>query len=200
MNPKSISKQTLLRLPAYLNYLKSLPKDDNKYVSATTIAVALGLNDVQVRKDLACVSKKGRPRLGYVTEDLIKDIESFLGYDDLDDAIIVGAGRLGGALMSYEGFKEYGLNIVAAFDTDASKIGTEICGKKILAMDKIMELCKRMKIRIGIITVPAHAAQEVCDILVNSGIYAIWNFAPTHLRCRIIFWSSRRIWQHRLRF
>ncbi|HOQ36565.1 MAG TPA: redox-sensing transcriptional repressor Rex [Acetivibrio sp.] len=182
MNPKSISKQTLMRLPSYLSYLKSLPEGDNEYVSATTVAMALGLNDVQVRKDLACVSKKGRPKLGYVTEELIKDIESFLGYDDLNDAIIVGAGRLGGALMSYDGFKEYGLNIVAAFDVDESKVGTEICGKKVLPMDKMAELCERMKIRIGIITVPAHAAQMVCDMLVKSGIYAIWNFAPTHLK------------------
>lgn len=182
MNPKSISKQTLLRLPSYLSYLKSLPEGDNEHVSATMIATALGLNDVQVRKDLACVSKKGRPKLGYVTGDLIKDIESFLGYDDLNDAIIVGAGRLGGALMSYEGFKEYGLNIVAAFDTDERVVGTEICGKKILPMDKIKDLCESLKIRIGIITVPAHAAQKVCDMLVESGIYAIWNFAPTHLK------------------
>jgi len=171
-----------MRLPSYLSYLKSLPEGDNEYVSATTVAMALGLNDVQVRKDLACVSKKGRPKLGYVTEELIKDIESFLGYDDLNDAIIVGAGRLGGALMSYDGFKEYGLNIVAAFDVDESKVGTEICGKKVLPMDKMAELCERMKIRIGIITVPAHAAQMVCDMLVKSGIYAIWNFAPTHLK------------------
>lgn len=182
MNLNSISKQTLLRLPSYLNYLKTLPEDGCENVSATTIAAALGLNDVQVRKDLACVSKKGRPKLGYVTEELINDIEGFLGYDDLNDAIIIGAGRLGGALLSYEGFKEYGLNIVAAFDVDESKIGSEICGKKVFALSKIKELCKRMKIRIGIITVPVHSAQKACDILVNSGIYAIWNFAPVHLK------------------
>ncbi|ABN51660.1 MAG TPA: redox-sensing transcriptional repressor Rex [Hungateiclostridium thermocellum] len=181
-NPKAISKQTLLRLPSYLSYLKSLPKQDGEYVSATMIASALGLNDVQVRKDLACVSKKGRPKLGYVAEELIRDIESFLGYDSLNDAIIVGAGRLGGALLSYEGFKEYGLNIVAAFDIDESKIGTEICGRKIFPLDKMKELCRRMKIRIGIITVPADSAQKVCDMLVDSGIYAIWNFAPVHLK------------------
>ncbi|ODM25719.1 redox-sensing transcriptional repressor Rex [Clostridium sp. Bc-iso-3] len=182
MNPKAISKQTLLRLPSYLSYLKSLPEHGCENVSATMIASALGLNDVQVRKDLACVSKKGRPKLGYVTEELISDIESFLGYDDLNDAIIIGAGRLGGALLSYEGFNEYGLNIVAAFDVDESKIGTEICGKKVLDISKIKELCKRMKIRIGIITVPGHSAQKVCDILVDSGIFAIWNFAPVHLK------------------
>jgi len=142
---------------------------------------------VQVRKDLACVSKKGRPKLGYVAEELIRDIESFLGYDSLNDAIIVGAGRLGGALLSYEGFKEYGLNIVAAFDVDESKIGTEICGRKIFPLDKMKELCRRMKIRIGIITVPADSAQKVCDMLVDSGIYAIWNLHLFTLKYRITF-------------
>ncbi|WP_010250203.1 redox-sensing transcriptional repressor Rex [Acetivibrio cellulolyticus] len=182
MSERVISKQALLRLPLYLNYLKSLPEKDFENISATTIAAGLELNDVQVRKDLACVSKGGRPKLGYVTLDLIKDIERYLGYDDTHDAIIVGAGRLGGALLSYEGFKEYGLNIVGAFDTDEKKVGTEICGKIVFPMSKLKELCERMKIRIAIITVPGPAAQKVCDILVDSGIYAIWNFAPVHLK------------------
>ncbi|OPZ88228.1 MAG: Redox-sensing transcriptional repressor Rex [Firmicutes bacterium ADurb.Bin419] len=182
MSERGISKQALLRLPLYLSYLKSLPEQGVVNISATMIASALELNDVQVRKDLASVSKGGRPKLGYVTEDLIRDIESYLGYDDTNDAIIVGAGRLGGALLSYEGFKEYGLNIVGAFDTDESKVGTEICGKMIFPYSRIKELCERMKIRIAIITVPASAAQKVCDILVDSGILAIWNFAPVHLK------------------
>jgi len=83
--------------------------------------------------------------------------------------------------MSYEGFRAYGLNIVAAFDSDLEKCGTDESGKNILPINKMDDLCRRMKIEIGIIAVPAGEAQNVCDILVKSGIEAIWNFAPTHL-------------------
>jgi len=104
----------------------------------------------------------------------------------LNDAIIVGAGRLGGALLSYEGFKEYGLNIVAAFDVDESKIGTEICGRKFSLWTNegtvpADENSYRYNNR------PCRFSQKVCDMLVDSGIYAIWNFAPVHLKVRITF-------------
>ena len=130
-----------------------------------------------MRKDLATVSAGGRPKLGYVTKDLIADIKTFLGYNDKDSAVVVGAGNLGSALMNYQGFKEYGLHIVAAFDNRA-----ELCaGKKVFAMSRLKDLCLRLNVHVGIITVPGHHAQQVCDLLVDSGILAIWNFAPVHL-------------------
>lgn len=181
MKLQSISTQTLHRIPLYLNYLRSLPVDGSENISATAIAEALGLNDVQVRKDLAQVSSGGRPKIGYVTKRLIADIEEFMGYNDTRSAIVVGAGNLGRALFSYGGFSEYGLELVAAFDVDDSLIGTSIAGKPVLSFDRMKDLCQRMKIRIGIITVPADAAQQVCDQMVESGILAIWNFAPVHL-------------------
>ena len=181
MKLQSISTQTLHRIPLYLNYLRSLPEDGSENISATAIAEALGLNDVQVRKDLAQVSSGGRPKIGYVTKRLIADIEEFMGYNDTRSAIIAGAGNLGRALFSYGGFSEYGLELVAAFDVDDSLIGTSIAGKPVLSFDRMKDLCQRMKIRIGIITVPADAAQQVCDQMVESGILAIWNFAPVHL-------------------
>jgi redox-sensing transcriptional repressor len=174
----NISKSTLQRLPLYLNYLKSVRE---KYVniSATIIAEALKLNDVQVRKDLASVSSSGKPKVGYVTEDLISELENFLGYNTVNNAIIVGAGKLGKALMGYSGFKEYGLNILMAFDSDNSVVNEK---EMIMPIDRLSELCKKMNIKIGIITVPAQHAQAVCDLLVESGVLAIWNFAPVHLR------------------
>ncbi len=178
---ESISKQTLRRLPVYLHYLKSLPEHPCN-ISATAIAQGLGLNDVQVRKDLAAVSCGGRPKVGYVCEELIADIECFLGFDDADSAVIVGAGNLGRALLSYGGFEKYRLNILAAFDVDDAMIGRTYAGKRILPLERLGNLCGRLNVGIGIITVPAQAAQEVCDILVASGVGAIWNFAPTHLR------------------
>lgn len=177
----NITLQMLTRLPKYLNYLTALPQEGAANISATTIAEALGLNDVQVRKDLAAVSDGGKPKVGYVTEYLINDIKEILGYNNSLNAIIVGVGSLGHALMSYEGFSKYGLNIVAGFDSNEKIIGTEVGGKKIFSVTKLENLCERMKIRIGIIAVPAGDAQSVCDTLVKSGVMAIWNFAPVHL-------------------
>ena len=104
-----------------------------------------------------------------------------MGYNDTRSAIVAGAGNLGRALFSYGGFSEYGLELVAAFDVDEALIGTSIAGKPVLSFDKMKDLCQRMNIRIGIITVQSEAAQQVCDQMVESGILAIWNFAPVHL-------------------
>jgi redox-sensing transcriptional repressor len=165
-----------------LNYLKSLPKDGAANISATMIAEALRLNDVQVRKDLALVSDGGRPKIGYNIEVLTSDIEHCLGYDNVDSAVLIGAGNLGRALLAHEGFSAFGLDIIAAFDIDENIIGTTVHGKQVLPVNKVNSLCSRMKIKIGIITVRAEAAQSVCDLLVESGVLAIWNFAPVHLK------------------
>ena len=182
MDSRPVSKQTLQRLPLYLSYLRSAAKDGASNISATAIADALGLNDVQVRKDLASVSSGGRPKVGYVTGSLISDIERFLGYGNSDAAVIVGAGNLGRALLSYDGFEEYGLNIIAAFDSNEDVAGTLINGKPVMPEKRLGELCRRMNVKIGIIAVPAQSAQGVCDTLVENGVLAILNCAPTHLR------------------
>lgn len=181
MAAKEISKSTLKRLPIYLSYLKGIPGDSSEYISATALAAALDMGEVQVRKDLALVSSGGRPKVGYHRESLVQDIEEFLGYANTNDAVLVGAGKLGRALLSYSGFAEYGLNILAAFDSDDVLIGTSKSGKPIMQMSRLEEFCKLNKIRIGIITVPGEFAQEVCDRLIVCGIQAIWNFAPKHL-------------------
>lgn len=181
MPAKEISKSTLKRLPTYLAHLKSLPEDGPAHISATALAAALGMGEVQVRKDLALVSNGGRPKIGYLREGLIQDIEDFLGYTNTNDAVLVGAGKLGRALLSYNGFAEYGLNIIAGFDSDDVLIGTTKSGKPIMHMSRLEEFCKKHKIRIGIITVPAEYAQSVCNLLIESGIQAVWNFAPKYL-------------------
>ena len=181
MEKRSVSTQTLQRLPLYLNYLRSLPKGKSENISATAIADALRLGDVQVRKDLALVSSGGRPKVGYVTRELTSDIENFLGYHDVETADLVGAGDLGHSLLSYDGFSGYGLEIAAAFDRDPALVGTTIAGKRVLSMEKLVDLCCRMQIHMGIIAVPGGEAQAVCDTLVSSGVLAIWNFAPVRL-------------------
>jgi len=177
---KEISKSVLKRLPIYLSYLKS-QTDGPANISATALATALNLGEVQVRKDLAMVSDGGRPKIGYNRLNLIDDIEQFLGYDNTNDAVLVGAGGLGGALMGYTGFAEYGLNIVAAFDSNPALIGKEKSGKKIYPVEELKKFCTEHKILMGIITVPAEHAQSVCSTLIECGIQAIWNFAPVHL-------------------
>ena len=178
---KEISRATLKRLPTYLSYLKALPSEASANISATALAAGLHMGEVQVRKDLALVSDGGRPKIGYNREHLIADIENFLGYGNSNDAVLIGAGKLGRALLGYGGFAEYGLNIVAAFDANDTLIGTTNGGKPIMHLSRLGEVCQRYKIKIGIITVPAEYAQGVCDLLIENGILAIWNFAPKHL-------------------
>lgn len=180
MEDKKISKSVLKRLPGYLAYLRSLPEDAAPNISATSLAAALKMGEVQVRKDLAMVSDGGRPKIGYQREALAEDIERFLGYDNTTDAILIGAGKLGQALMGYSGFNDYGLNILAAFDIQPKAAKTDE-GKPVYPITKLPQFCREHKVLMGIITVPAASAQEVTDLLISAGIKAIWNFAPTHL-------------------
>lgn len=174
---KNISKQTLKRLPIYMSYLKSL--EDTEYISSSTVAKELDLKNVQVRKDLAAVCQSsGIPRRGFYLKDLIAGISDCLGYENSTDAILVGAGKLGRALMDYGGFENYGIKIVAAFDSNAQVIDNE----RIFHIDRLEEVCSKLQVKIGIITVSAPSAQRVCDKLVDNGIMAIWNFAPVHLK------------------
>ena len=180
MERKEISKAVLKRLPGYVAYLRSLSDEGSPYISATALANALGMGEVQVRKDLAMVSDGGRPKIGYLRESLIEDIEQFLGYDNTTDAVLIGAGKLGQALLGYSGFDAYGLNILAAFDVNPVASSTEE-GKPIYHISQLESFCRTNKVRMGIITVPTQYAQEVCDQLIACGIKAVWNFAPTHL-------------------
>ena len=144
------------------------------------MANALGMGEVQVRKDLALVSDGGRPKIGYLREGLIEDISQFLGYDNTTDAILVGAGKLGQALLGYSGFEAYGLNILAAFDI-SPKAEKTVDGKPIIPMERMESFCRTNMVLMGIINVPSEHAQEVCDRMIACGIKAIWNFAPVHL-------------------
>ena len=181
-NIDSISKPALRRMPHYLNYLYEKKNDGVTHISSTVIAEELDLNPVKVRKDLARTGVIGKPKTGFDVDELILNITELLGYNNSHEAVLVGAGQLGRALLSYKGFASYGLNIVVAFDTDESICNRKINGKKVFHLSKIKELVSRLKIRIGVITVPAKNAQDICDLLIESGVLAIWNFAPVHLK------------------
>ena len=176
---KSLSRQALKRLPVYMSYLKSINNGENEYISSAAVAKALGLNEVQVRKDLGAVCKStGIPKRGFLICDLIGGISDYLGYESSKVAVLIGAGNLGMALMSYRGFENYGIKIVAAFDTNSAIADN----KRVFEISKLGEICREYNVRIGIITVPEKAAQQACDMLVENGIKAIWNFAPTYLK------------------
>lgn len=176
------SGATLRRMPGYLMYLKNKLGEGVRFISSTVMAEDLKQNPVQIRKDLALVSvRPGKPKMGFVITELINDIEDFLGYNETNDAVLVGAGQLGRTLLSYIGFERYGLKIVAGFDVRKEVVGNTICGKQVFHFDRFSDLTSRLNVKIGIITVPGDSAQEVCDEMIRSGIKAIWNFAPIHI-------------------
>lgn len=178
----NVSKATLERLPSYHRCLAEKQEAGEKTVSSTAIAEELHLSAVQVRKDLAAISSAaGKPKLGFEVDELLGDINRLLGYNNVTDAVLVGVGGLGSALAGYGGFKSYGLNIVAAFDTDPARIGKEVGGVRVYGADVLSQTVREKKVRIGIIAVPKQAAQAAADALVEGGVRAIWNFAPVHL-------------------
>ncbi len=177
-----VPEPTVRRMPTYLNLLKSLHRDGETAVSAPYIARIQRLDPTQVVKDLAYTGVSGKPRVGYCIEELIIALEDFLGFNRKHEAFLVGAGFLGSALIQYQGFKESGMRIVAAFDIDKKRVGAEIAGVPVFHLEKFRDLAGRLHIGMGIITTPAGAAQNIADLMVGWGIRAIWNFAPVSLK------------------
>jgi redox-sensing transcriptional repressor len=181
-NAPSIPQASLRRLPQYHHYLIDLEASGARQVSCSIIGRDLNLVPVQVRKDLQYTGIVRKPKTGYLLRELIESIESFLGWNNVNEAFLVGAGNLGTALLGHERFSRFGLHIVAAFDTDPSKIGQRLYDKAVLPLDKLGDLAPRMSIHLGIITTPAESAQNVADQMIKAGIMAIWNFTPCRLR------------------
>ena len=177
----SIPEPSLRRLPQYHHYLAELQSRGVSLVSCSTIGRDLKYIPVQVRKDLQFTGIIGKPKVGYSVAELVLAIEAFLGWNSVNEALLVGAGNLGTAMLGHERFSRFGLQVVAAFDVDPSKIGQYIYGKAVLPLDEMADLVQRMNIHLGIITTPAEAAQTVADEMVKAGIQAIWNFAPVKL-------------------
>ena len=176
--PNTLSRATLGRLPLYLQYIHGI---DSETVSAAQIARSLGLGEVQVRKDLASVCRAGMPKVGYPADVLRQDVEKALGVGLPVSAVVVGAGRLGTALIGYEGFQDYGMKITAAFDIDNAVRTLPGSYTQIYPMRRLSSYCRTHRIRLGILTVPASSAQKAADAMVDSGITAILNFAPCNI-------------------
>ncbi len=177
-----IPEASLRRLPQYHHYLIDAESRGVLQISCSTIGRDLNFTPIQVRKDLQYTGIVGKPKMGYSVRELIQAIELFLGWNNANEAFLAGTGNLGTALLGHERFSRFGLHIVAAFDTDPTKIGQSIYGKTVLPMAKLSDLARRMVIHLGIITTPAGAAQNVANAMVEAGILAIWNFTPCKLR------------------
>lgn len=177
-----IPELALRRLPRYYETLLHLQETGQATVSTTALAEAFPeVHPTQIRKDLALTGIQGKPKVGYRISSLMAAIEGFLHWNNQSEAFLVGAGSLGSALMGYSRLWRTGISVVAAFDVSPRKIGVEIYGIRVLPMEKFENLASRMHIPIGILTVPASAAQACADRMVSVGIRAIWNFSTVNL-------------------
>ncbi|MCH5222127.1 MAG: redox-sensing transcriptional repressor Rex [Muribaculaceae bacterium] len=192
-----LPEPTLRRLPWYLAYLSTLRNASVEYISTTRIAEALDVDPSQIAKDLSFLGIRGKTRIGYQVDALESALRDYLGFDRHHNAIMMGAGSLGAALISDSGLNRYGLNIVAGIDINPDIIGSSINGVKIYGIDDASRLIKDLNIIIGIIAVPVESAQEVADTLANAGVKAIWNFTPSRIRVKEgVVISNTSIYSH----
>lgn len=177
-----IPKATIERLPLYYRCLDRLETfDEEEVISSKGLGGKLGIPSTQVRKDLSYYGEFGRRGVGYDISSLKRSLGKILGVDRLWPAILIGAGNLGRALVNYEGFNKMGMEIKAVLDADLVKIGNKIGDITVKSMKELEDIVEDSDIEIGIIAVPASAAQGVAENLIKYGIKSIWNFAPTRL-------------------
>ncbi len=184
---KNVSKvilpePTLRRLPWYLAYVNLLHAQNVEYVSSTQISKEINVDSSQIAKDLSFLNIKGKTRIGYEVSTLVSELANFLGFKEVHNAFMIGVGSLGGALIQDSGLSQYGLNIVAGFDINKEIIGASICNVPIFSIDDLGARQKEMNTEIGILAVPVEHAQEAADLMIESGLKAIWNFTPFRIK------------------
>jgi redox-sensing transcriptional repressor len=182
--PDAVPAPAVRRLSLYLRELEGLLVRGYETTSSKKLGQLLGLTDAQVRKDLAYFGQFGHPGIGYRIDELVARLKHILGTDRTWNALLVGVGYLGSALLSYRGFDKKGFRVVAAFDTDPSKVGRAVGGDGSLTiqpMDELVSTVERLNIQMAIVAVPAGVAQQVADQVVTAGIRGILNFAPAAL-------------------
>lgn len=165
-----------IRLSLYLRYLRKMKKE--RIISSEEIAQLVGTSGARVRKDLCYFGQFGTTGKGYLVRELQEEISKILGLNRVWDIALVGVGKLGSALLGYDGFRKSGFNIRISFDVKSSIIGKKIAGVPVCHPYQMPEMIREQKIRMGIIAVPAKAAQESIDLLIISGVEAILNFSP----------------------
>lgn len=179
---KPISDSTIERLSKYFRSLETFMKSGKKSLSSEDLADVDTITSAQVRKDLSFFGTFGKRGIGYDTNDLYTKIQKIMGLNKKWNVAIVGAGNIGNALINFEEFKRRGFNIRGIFDSDPKKIGNDMNGLTVHDMESFTQRIKHLDINIGIIAAPAEYAQSVADLMVNSGLKAIMNFAPKNIR------------------
>jgi len=180
--PESVPNPAVRRLSLYLRQLEEFARKSRRTISSKQLGQSLGLTDAQVRKDLAYFGQFGHPGIGYRVDDLISQVRRILGTDKIWNVLLVGAGNLGRALMSYKGFDAKGFHLVAVFDSDPAKVGKKQGPFVVGSMSQLRAVIDRHAIRLAMIAVPADAAQDTADQLVEAGIRGLLNFAPVSLK------------------
>lgn len=181
-NTPYVPEPAIRRLPWYLACVSRLRAQGVEYVSSTAISKQLNVDSSQIAKDLSYLNIKGKTRIGYEVRELERGLLDFLGFHQVHNAVMMGVGSLGAALIADSGLSRYGLNIVAGFDVDPRLIGTEIGGKPIYDLAELSWRRKQLNAEIAVIAVPVENAAEVAELCVNSGIKALWNFTPFHIK------------------
>ncbi len=176
-----VPEPTLARLSRYLRCLRELAAEDVRTVSSAQLAARLGILSAQIRRDLSHFGEFGRPGIGYDVQHLLARLTEAMQLDREQRAVIVGAGNLGAALVGYSGFARSPFRVVGIFDNNFSKIGRMLWDLTIQDVRELAEVNRELQATIGVIAVPARAAQEAADALIAADITALLNFAPARL-------------------
>ena len=181
-NRTILPEPTIRRLPWYLSYVRMLDNLHVEYVSSTQISKELNVQSSQIAKDLSFLNIRGKTRIGYEVSRLVTELEDFLGFNKHHDAVVIGTGSLGTALMQDRGLENYGLNIVAGFDVRPEVIGTRIGHLPVYAINDLASWQRKHKVSIAILTVSVDHAQEAASLAIDSGMTALWNFTPYRIK------------------
>jgi len=183
--PENVPLPAVRRLCLYLRQLEIIHAADSQTVSSKQLGAVLGISDAQIRKDLAHFGQFGHPGVGYRVPEMVARLREILGTDRTANVLLIGAGNLGRALLSYKGFAKRGFEIVAVFDSHPALIGTQFGADRNLVVchpDEMPEIVEARAIRFGILAVPGSAAQQATDKLVAAGVRAVLSFAPCALQ------------------
>ena len=177
-----LPEPTIRRLPWYLSYVRMLDNHHVEYVSSTQISKELNVQSSQIAKDLSFLNIRGKTRIGYEVHSLVEELEGFLGFNRQHDAVVIGTGSLGTALMQDRGLENYGLNIVAGFDVRSEVIGHRVGGLPVYDISELAAWQREHRVSIAILTVPVERAQETAALAIASGMTALWNFTPYRIK------------------
>ncbi|MBR4828522.1 MAG: redox-sensing transcriptional repressor Rex [Muribaculaceae bacterium] len=181
-NRTILPEPTIRRLPWYLSYVRMLDNLHVEYVSSTQISNELNVQSSQIAKDLSFLNIRGKTRIGYEVHSLVTELEDFLGFNEHHDAVVIGTGSLGTALMQDHGLENYGLNIVAGFDVRSEVIGKYLGGIPVYDISELSDWQREHAVSIAILTVPVERAQTTADLAIASGMTALWNFTPYRIK------------------